>query len=95
MHARILAGGVKIHHAIEHAMVGDGAGVHAQLLNQSGQLFDAARAVQQAVLGMQMQMRKRHGDTSPFFIFRIIPQFSWLGKCISSQMSAPRSMRRE
>ena len=95
MHARILAGGVKIHHAIEHAMVGDGAGVHAQLLNQRGQLFDAARAVQQAVLGMQMQMRKRHGDTSPFFIFRIIPQFSWLGKCISSQMSAPRSMRRE
>ena len=52
--------GIKIHHAIHHAVVGDGAGVHAQLFNAVEQWADAVCAVQQAVFGMQVKMCESH-----------------------------------
>ena len=65
MDALRLAGLVKIDHAVQHAVVGDGAGVHAQLLQALGQFLDAAGAVQQAVFRVQVQMREGHGHSSP------------------------------
>ena len=60
MNARLLTGGVELHRAVKHAVIRTGAGVHAQLLHAPDQPPDAARAVQQAVFRVQMQMRKRH-----------------------------------
>ena len=58
VNARVLAGAVKIHHAVHHAVVGNGAGVHAQLLQTRHKRLDGTSAVQKAVFGMQMQMCK-------------------------------------
>ena len=52
------AGAVEVHHAVHHAVVGDGAGVHAQFLEPGNQGLDGTCAVQQAVFGMQMQVCK-------------------------------------
>ena len=73
MDALCLAGLVKIDRAVQHAVVRDGAGVHAQRLQALGQLADAAGAVQQAVFAVQVQVRKCHGHTSPVLIIPIIP----------------------
>ena len=64
MNTGVLARLVKLHRAVQHAVVGDGAGVHAQLLHALDQLLDPARAVQQAVFRMQMQVREGHGRPS-------------------------------
>ena len=58
--ARVLHGGVEVDGAVHHAVVGDGAHVHAQLLHPLHQLGDAACAVQETVFRVQMQMRKAH-----------------------------------
>ena len=55
-----LAGAVKIHAAVHHAVVGDGDAGLAQLLHPLGQRIDAARAVQQGILRMHMKMGKSH-----------------------------------
>ena len=52
--------GVEIDHAVHHAVVGDGAGIHAQFLDAVEQRADAVCAVQQAVFGMQMKMCESH-----------------------------------
>ena len=49
---------VELHAAIHNAVVGDGHGGLAQLLDAVEKFVDPARAVQQAVFGMQMQMGK-------------------------------------
>ena len=54
---------VKIHHAVHHAVVGDGARVHAQRLHAVEQIADAVRAVQQTVFGVHVKMCK-HGRPS-------------------------------
>ena len=69
----ILHGGIEVDDAIHHAMVGNGAAVHAQRLHALNQPGNAARAVQQAVFRVQMQMRKAHGvlrsdNTSKYII---------------------------
>ena len=46
--------GIKIHHAIHHAVVGDGAGGLPHRLDELGEVADTARAVEQAVFGMDM-----------------------------------------
>ena len=58
MDARVLAGAVKVHHAVHHAVVGDGAGVHAQLLQARHEGLDGAGAVQKAVFRVQVQVCK-------------------------------------
>ena len=58
MDARVLAGAVKVHHAVHHAVVGDGAGVHAQLLQARHEGLDGAGAVQEAVFRVQVQVCK-------------------------------------
>ena len=63
VNARVLHGPVKIHHAVHGPVIGNGAAFHAQFLDASGQLFDAAGPVQQGIFGMQMQMCK-HGVRS-------------------------------
>jgi len=69
LHARLAAGAVKRHRAVHDAVVRDGQRVLTQLFGAPGQLADAARAVQQAVFGMDMEMDKGHGD-APFAGFR-------------------------
>ena len=58
--ARILHGGIEVDGTVHHAVVGHGAHVHAQLLHPLHQAGDAARAVQQAVFRVQVQMCKAH-----------------------------------
>ena len=49
-----LAGAVKVDHAVHHAVVGDGAGGLPHRLDELGEVADTARAVEQAVFGMDM-----------------------------------------
>ena len=49
---------VKLHHAVHLPVIGDGDGVHAELLHFVYQFAHTARAVQQAVLRMHMQVRE-------------------------------------
>ena len=65
--ARLPGRPVKINDAEHDAMVGDGTAVHAQLLYPLNALFDLIRTVQQAVLRVDMQMCKFHGDPPCFF----------------------------
>ena len=58
MDAGILAGAVKVHHAVHHAVVGNGAGVHAQLPEAGDEGLDGAGAVQEAVFRVQVQVCK-------------------------------------
>ena len=56
---------VEVQHAVHHAVVGDGAGLHAQLLQPLHQRLDAARAVQQRIFRVQMQVCKHVSTPSP------------------------------
>ena len=56
--AVILATLIKIGRAKEIAVVGDGAGGHAEILGAGAQILDADGAVKQAVFGMAMKMDK-------------------------------------
>ena len=49
-----LAGAVKVDRAVHHAVVGDGTGGLPHRLDELGEVADTARAVEQAVLGMDM-----------------------------------------
>ena len=49
-----LARAVKIDRAVHHAVVGDGAGGLPHRLDELGEVADTARAVEQAVFGMDM-----------------------------------------
>jgi len=60
-----MAGRVKIHYAVHHAMIRDGAMLDVHFLKPFHQVLDTARAVQKAVFRMQVQVGKRHGG-SPF-----------------------------
>ena len=60
LHARRLRRLVKVDCAVHHAVVGDGDRVLPQLLDPVHEPRDAARAVKQAVLRMNMQMDKAH-----------------------------------
>ena len=51
-----LAGLVKGHRAVHHAVVGHGQRRLPQLFGAFGQLLDAAGAVEQRILGMHMEM---------------------------------------
>ena len=53
-----LAGAVKVDRAVHHAVVGDGAGGLPHRLDELWKVADAARAVEQAEFGMDMQVRK-------------------------------------
>ena len=61
MDARVLAGGIKIHRAVHHAVVGHGAMFHAKCLQALDEQVNAASAVQQAILRVQVKVCKRHG----------------------------------
>ena len=63
--ASVEAGGVKVHHTIEGAVVGDGQRIHAQLARAFDQLGDAADAVEHAVFGVDVQVGKRQGEGPP------------------------------
>ena len=54
--ARLQAGGVELHHAVHSAVVRDRQGRHPQLTGAPDQGLDSAHAVQQAVLGMKVQV---------------------------------------
>ena len=56
----LLCFGIKIHHPIHCAVVGDGAGVHAQLLDAVEQRPDTVCAVQETVFGVQVKMCESH-----------------------------------
>ena len=62
--------GIEINRAVQYAVVGDRARIHAELLQPFYQRGNPARAVQQAVLRMQMQMRKAH-SVSPGGVCRL------------------------
>ena len=61
--ARGLRRAVEVDHAVHDAVVGDGNRLLPDLLYARHQIADAARAVQQAVFRMQMQMDKTHNPT--------------------------------
>jgi hypothetical protein len=54
--ARVLGLLVEFNDPVHHAVVGDGQRGHAQLLGVVNGLADAAAAVEQAVLGVEMQV---------------------------------------
>ena len=64
MDALRLAGAIKIQHAVHHAVIRNRAAGHAQFLQAGNQPPDSARAVQQRIFRMQMQMRK-HAHRAP------------------------------
>ena len=64
-----LAGPVKVDDAVHVAVVGNGDGGLAQLLDPLGQLRDAAGPVQEGVFGVDVQVGEGHGGTS-FFLSR-------------------------
>ena len=72
VHPRVLHGRIKVNNPVHHAVIGDGAAVHAQGLEPLHQFGDAAGAVQQAVFRMQMQVCKTH----PFLPRRFLPPLS-------------------
>ena len=56
--ARSLALAVKLDGPVEVAMVGDGHGIHAQLLDVFDQFRDTAGTVEKTVMSMAVQMNK-------------------------------------
>ncbi len=64
-----LAGPVEIHRAVHDPVVRDGTGGLPHFFYDFRQVPDAARAVQKAVLRMDMQMNEGHGP-SPFLSYR-------------------------
>ena len=67
-----LAGPVKVHRAVHNSVVRDGAGGLAQFFYDFRQVPDAARAVQKAVLRMDMQVDEGHG-APPFSLIAASP----------------------
>ncbi len=68
---------VKIHHAVHHAVIRDGQRLHAQFLCSGDQRLYAARAVQQRVFGVQVQVRKAHARPPPLLFYKgMIPHFA-------------------
>ena len=61
----------KFHGAIEHAVVGDGDGVHAKFLGAVKQIVDLGETVKQAIVGVDMEMRKFHINFMNFIFERI------------------------
>src|SRR4029079_16873289 len=64
------AGLVELDRAVKIAMVGNRQGRHAQLFGPRHQLIDRARAVEQAVVSMAMQMGKRRRSHEKFLPWR-------------------------
>ena len=60
LHARGLRRAVEVDHAVHVAVVGDGDGLLPDLLHARHDVADAARAVEQAVFRMHMQMHEAH-----------------------------------
>ena len=60
LHALVLAFLIKVDGAVHHAVIGDGAGGHAVVLDPGHQAFDLGRPVQQAVFGMVVKMNETH-----------------------------------
>ena len=58
MYAALLRLAVKVDHAVHHAVIRNGAAVHAQLLDPVEQARNARGSVEQAVFRMHMQMSK-------------------------------------
>ena len=76
--ARILHGGIEVDAAVHHAVVGDGTGGHAKRLDALDELWNAARAVQQGIFRVQMQVGETHGTSSdknqlPFYYTTVFP----------------------
>ena len=69
MDTLLLAGAVEVHRAVHDAVVGDSAGVLPHGLHQCRQVADAARAIQQTVFRMDMEVNKGHGVTLSFSRF--------------------------
>ena len=67
MDALGLGRAVEVQHAVHHAVIGDGAGLHAQLLQPLHQRLDAARAVQQRIFRVQMQVCKHVSTPSRLY----------------------------
>ena len=63
--ACVAAGGVKIDHAIEGAVVGDGQRIHAQFAGAVDQLRDAADAVEHTVFGVDVKVSERQAVEPP------------------------------
>ena len=69
----LFAGAVKINHAVHDAVIGYCKGIKALLLRGGGDLLYAARAVEKAVFGMNMEMCECHnlfscGDGGSFTV---------------------------
>ena len=83
LHAGLFGGLVKVHAAVHHAVVGDGDGGLAQLLEAVEHAVDAAGAVQQAVFRVHMQVHKllfRHRFSFAAVHRPAAPAFSACGK---------------
>ena len=59
----VLHCGIEINRAVQDAVIRNRARIHTQLLQPVHQSGDPAGAVQQAVLRMQMKMRKAHNPS--------------------------------
>jgi hypothetical protein len=67
LHAVLATGLVELDRAVQHAVIGEPQRRHPELGGTFGQLLDLAGAVEQRVLGVDMQMdgaRRAHGATS-------------------------------
>ena len=71
MDAIFFHGPVKIQDPIHGPVVGNGAGIHAQLLQAGGQFMDPVGAIKQAVFRMKMQVGKGHGYPIRLLSFRL------------------------
>ncbi len=61
--AGFLGGVVELDHAEHGAMVGDGQGGHVHLFGTLDQLLDIAKAVEQGVFGVNVEVGEGHGQT--------------------------------
>ena len=62
-------GFIEIHTAVHNPMIGDGHRRLSQFLDPLHQVLDAAGAIQQGILRMQMQMYKGHCAPLPLTFF--------------------------
>ena len=88
-HALLLCFLVKLHGAVHVAVVGHGDAVHAQGFGITDQLRRFGRTVQQAELGMDMQMGKitSHGNLSFFISIRSCPARSTVSSSAGTSCS--------
>lgn len=88
-------GFIKVNTAVHHAVVGDGTGGHAKRLDALDELWNAARAVQQGIFRVQMQVGETHGTSSDKINFlSIIPPFFHLDKCAENGILINSNARR-